>query len=231
MNISQPQDANQNTPVLEFKNVNFSWPDGNGLNDVSFAVPAGQFVLISGPSGAGKSTLLRLAVRLEEASHGTILLRGTSIDTFYPPELHSKIGFVQQTPIILPGSVRANLLMPFTLQIRKNSVLPDDKNLMEWMEKLALDRVSLDTQADSLSVGQRQRICLIRTVLTKPDVICFDEPTSSLDHESRVRVEDVAEDLAGQGIAILMVNHTSYHPKCPHMHITVADGKVMEKLR
>lgn len=226
MNIPQSQDANRSTPVLEFKNVNFSWPDGHGLNDVSFAVFSGQFVLISGPSGAGKSTLLRLAVRLEEASHGTILFRNTSIDTFYPPELRSKIGFVQQTPVIIPGSVRDNLLMPFTLQVRKKSVLPEDKILMEWMEKLALDRVSLNADAGSLSVGQRQRICLIRTILTKPDVICFDEPTSSLDHESRVRVEGIAEDLAGQSVAILMVNHTSYHPVCPHMHITVEEGKV-----
>ncbi|MBI9111933.1 ABC transporter ATP-binding protein [Maridesulfovibrio ferrireducens] len=226
MNIPQPDEVEQGVPVLEFKNVNFSWPDGLELNDISFAVPAGQFVLISGPSGAGKSTLLRLAVRLEEVQQGAILLRGTSIDTFYPPELRTRIGFVQQTPIVLPGSVRDNLLMPFTLQIRKKSITPDDKFLMVWMEKLALEGVSLDAEASSLSVGQRQRICLIRSVLSKPDAICFDEPTSSLDRESRERVEEVAEDLAKQEIAILMVSHTSYHPTCPHMHITVADGKV-----
>ncbi len=56
--------------------------------------------------------------------------------------------------------------------------------------------------------------------------ICFDEPTSALDRESRERVEQIAEELAAEGISVLMVNHTSYHPSCPHMHLTVADGKV-----
>ncbi len=214
------------TPILEFKNVNFSWPGGHGLSDVSFAVPAGQFVLISGPSGAGKSTLLRLAVRLEEVAQGEILLRGSPIDTFNPPELRTRVGFVQQTPVILAGTVRENLLMPFTLQVRKGIPVPDDNVLLEWLEKLALENVALDADALTLSVGQKQRLCLIRSVLPKPDAICFDEPTSSLDRESRECVERVAEDLAGQGIAILMVSHTSYHPACPHMHVTVADGKV-----
>ncbi|OEU67337.1 MAG: ABC transporter ATP-binding protein [Desulfovibrio sp. S3730MH75] len=214
------------TSILEFKNVNFNWPGGHGLSDVSFAVPAGQFVLISGPSGAGKSTLLRLAVRLEEVAQGAVLLRGTSIDTFNPPELRTRIGFVQQTPIILAGTVRENLLMPFTLQVRKGTPVPDDGVLSDWLEKLALGHVALDTDALTLSVGQKQRLCLIRSVLPKPDAICFDEPTSSLDRESRERVEQVVEDLAAQGIAILMVSHTSYHPACPYMHVIVADGKV-----
>ncbi|WP_203544743.1 ATP-binding cassette domain-containing protein [Desulfovibrio sp. JC010] len=214
------------TPVLEFRNVSFNWPGGKGLSDVSFAVPAGQFVLISGPSGAGKSTLLRLAVRLEEAGQGEILLKGDSVQSMYPPELRSRIGFVQQTPTVLPGSVRENLLMPFTLDIRKGLAAPSDDVLSQWLERLALSDVSLESKAADLSVGQRQRLCLIRSVLPKPAVICFDEPTSALDRESRVLVEEVAEELAAEGVSVLMVNHTSYHPSCPHMHLTVSEGWV-----
>lgn len=226
MNIPQLNRTGNETPVLEFKNVSFRWPDGNGLQDVSFAVPQGQFVLISGTSGSGKSTLLRLVVRLEEIQQGEILLHGTSTTELYPPVLRTRIGFVQQTPIILPGTVRSNLLMPFTLNSRKGCTPPDDSELMMWMERLALGDISLEAEATTLSVGQKQRLSLIRSVLPKPDVICFDEPTSSLDRESRERVEAVAEELAKNGISILMVNHTSYHPTCPHMHITVSNGTV-----
>ena len=226
MNIPQENSNDQSTPVLEFKNVSFNWPDGTGLKNVSFAVPKGQFVLISGPSGAGKSTLLRLAVRLEEIQHGEILLHGSSITTLYPPVLRTRIGFVQQTPIVLPGTVRSNLLMPFTLTSRKDCTQPKDSELLYWMDRLSLGHISLETEATNLSVGQKQRLCLIRSVLPKPDVICFDEPTSSLDRESREQVEQAAEELAGNGISILMVNHTSYHPTCPHMHITVSNGTV-----
>lgn len=226
MNILQTNGFDQKIPVLEFRNVDFNWPGGKGLKNVSFAVSIGQFVLISGASGAGKSTLLRLAVRLEEINQGEILLQGEPLDSIYPPLMRTRIGFVQQTPTILPGSVRANLLMPFSLQIRKGVKTPDDSVLRNWLDRLALKDVGLDDDADELSVGQRQRLSLIRSVLPRPAVICFDEPTSALDRESRELVEDVAEELAAEGIAILMVNHTSYHPQCPHMHLTVVDGKV-----
>nr|WP_239060926.1 ATP-binding cassette domain-containing protein [Desulfovibrio sp. JC022] len=220
------EESSGEIPVLEFKNVSFNWPGGKGLRDVSFAVPAGQFVLISGPSGAGKSTLLRLAVRLEEVGQGEIFLSGEPVQSYFPPELRTRIGFVQQTPTVLPGTVRDNLLMPFTLDVRKGSSVPSDDDLAYWLERLALGDVALDSEASDLSVGQRQRLCLIRSVLPKPIAICFDEPTSALDRESRERVERVAEELAAEGITVLMVNHTSYHPSCPHMHLTVSEGKV-----
>ncbi|TIH19222.1 ATP-binding cassette domain-containing protein [Marinifilum sp. JC120] len=226
MNIPLKEDSAGEIPVLEFKDVSFIWPGGKGLRDVSFAVPAGQFVLISGPSGAGKSTLLRLAVRLEEAGQGDILLKGESIQSIYPPELRTKIGFVQQTPTVLPGTVRDNLLMPFTFNVRKDVDVPSDEELQRWLERVGLGEVLFDSEASDLSVGQCQRLCLVRSVLPRPVAICFDEPTSALDRESRERVERIAEELAAEGITVLMVNHTSYHPSCPHMHLTVSDGRV-----
>ena len=226
MNISQTDDLGRDTPVLEFRNVNFHWPGGKGLADISFAVDAGRFVLISGPSGAGKSTLLRLAVSLEEIESGQILLEGEPVESIFPPLMRTRIGFVQQTPTVLPGTVRDNLLMPFRLNVRKDVLPPQDNVLQEWLDRLALGDVLLGDEAADLSVGQKQRLCLIRSVLPRPLVMCFDEPTSALDRESRERVEAVAEELSADGIAVLMVNHTGYHPSCPHMHLCVADGRV-----
>ncbi|WP_027362058.1 ATP-binding cassette domain-containing protein [Halodesulfovibrio aestuarii] len=223
---TQTRTHNNRTPVLEFKNVSFTWPGGIGLHNVSFSIPEGQFVLISGSSGSGKSTLLRLIVRLEEACKGEILLHGTPITTFYPPRLRTHIGFVQQQPILIPGSVRQNLLFPFALHSRKNCTQPEEKILIHWLQRLALGNISLETPAETLSMGQQQRVCFIRAVLTNPDIICFDEPTSSLDRESRECVEYAAEELVQQGTSVVMVNHTSYHPTCPHMHLSVADGTV-----
>lgn len=217
---------NISTPVLKFTNVNFSWPGGAGLRNISFEIPKGQFVLISGPSGSGKSTLLRLVIRMEEISSGTIYLSGTPISSFYPPELRTHIGFVQQQPTLISGTVKANLLFPFTLQSRKNCIQPKNNVLRQWLNKLALDTISLDAPAQVLSIGQQQRLCFIRAVLTKPELICLDEPTSALDMESRECVEHAAEELIKQGTSILMVNHTSYHPTCPHMHLSVENGTV-----
>lgn len=224
--MSSADDSVGGNPALEFRNVSFSWAGGRGLCNVSFSVPGGQFVLISGPSGAGKSTLLRLAVRLEEAEQGQILLDGEPLDSIYPPLLRSRISYVQQTPVLLPGTVRDNLLMPFSLRVRKDADVPADSLLQEWMERLDLGDVGLASGADELSVGQRQRVCLIRSILTRPEVICFDEPTSALDQASREKVEHAAEQLAADGVAVLMVNHTGYRPGCPHLYLEVSNGKV-----
>lgn len=224
LSSSEIHNGNNKTPVLEFANVSFTWPDGSGLHNVSFVIPKGQLVLISGASGSGKSTLLRLIVRLEDVQQGQILLYGTPISSFYPPELRTHIGFVQQQPTLISGSVRQNLLFPFNLHSRKNSKQPNDEELLQWLNQLALRNVSLDASAETLSVGQQQRLCFIRAVLTNPDVICLDEPTSALDRESRECVEQAAEELTRRGTTVIMVNHTSYHPSCPHMHISIADG-------
>ncbi|WP_320170803.1 ATP-binding cassette domain-containing protein [Maridesulfovibrio sp.] len=213
-------------PVLEFREVGFHWPGGKGFDNVSFAVPAGGFALITGPSGAGKSTLLRLAVRLEEACTGSILLEGTQLKSIYPPLMRSRIGLVQQTPTLLPGTIRENLLMPFNLRIRKGKPKPDDPEMTEWLERLGLGEIGLQTNVAGLSVGQRQRLCLIRSALTHPAVLCFDEPTSALDSKSRELVEKTAEHLSEEGIAVLMVNHTNYRPACEHMLLTVDNGRV-----
>lgn len=223
---SQIQKHPTATPVLAFNDVSFVWPGGIGLHHVSFNVPKGQFVLISGASGTGKSTLLRLIVRLEDPSQGQILLHGKPITTFFPPTLRSHIGFVQQQPVLIPGSVRENLLFPFKLHSRKHCTQPEEKVLLHWLTKLTLEQVSLDAPAHTLSVGQQQRLCFIRAVLTTPDIICLDEPTSSLDRESREHVETAAEELVHQGTSVIMVNHTSYHPTCRHMHLHIENDTV-----
>ncbi|WP_432735293.1 ABC transporter ATP-binding protein [Maridesulfovibrio sp. FT414] len=226
MNVVNVDVSTGTLPVLEFRDVNFNWPGGRGLRDVSFSVFPGRFVLITGLSGAGKSTLLRLIVRLEEIDSGQILFEGESLGSFYPPLLRTRIGFVQQTPTVLPGSVRDNLLLPFRFQVRKENDIPEDGVLLGWMDRLGLDGFGLDSAAGDLSVGQKQRLCLIRSVLPRPAVLCFDEPTSALDPGSRARVEEVAEELVSEGITVLMVSHTGYRPGCPHMCISVADGRV-----
>jgi putative ABC transport system ATP-binding protein len=223
---SQVQEHTASTPVLVFDDVSFAWPGGVGLQHVSFNVPKGQFVLISGASGTGKSTLLRLIVRLEDPYQGRILLHGKPITTFFPPTLRSHIGFLQQQPVLISGSIRENLLFPFTLHSRKHCAQPKEQELQQWLTKLGLEGISLDAPANTLSVGQQQRICFIRAVLTSPDVICLDAPTSSLDRESRERVEAAAEELIHQGTSVIMVNHTSYHPTCQHMHLHIENGAV-----
>jgi len=210
--------------ILEFDNVSYVWPDGQGLRDVQLTVPTGAFVRIVGPSGSGKSTLLRLASRLEEPGSGTICFAGMPLGDYAPPLLRRRIGYIQQTPVVVEGSVRQNLRLPFGFVANKEQTLPVDDELREWLNRLVLAGVDLDKKAQSLSVGQRQRLCIIRSLLLRPDLLLMDEPTSALDRESREIVEEMTETLNREGMTILMVTHLDYAPAMDHITVTVRDG-------
>jgi len=200
-----------------------------GLAHVNLAVHPGDFVMLTGPSGAGKSTLLRLAVRLEEADAGQVRCGGRPVADIPPAELRRTLGFVQQTPTVGAGTVRDNLLLPFTFAANKGLTPPDDAELAGWLARFRLAGVGLDATASALSVGQRQRVCIIRTMLLRPAALLMDEPTSALDPESSAVVEALTEELNEDGVTVLMVTHGAYRPvRRPWRDVRVQDGGVRE---
>ena len=123
------------------------------------------------------------------------------------------IGYVQQTPAMAGGNVRANLTMSFTFKAARKGQPPDDDRLSELLDDFLLQDVDLDDDAETLSVGQKQRITLIRTLLSEPRFLLCDEPTSALDPESRSVVESWLERLAlEQNIGIVQVTHLDFIP-------------------
>jgi len=200
-----------------------------GLAHVNLAVRPGDFVMLTGPSGAGKSTLLRLAVRLEEADAGVVRCGGRPVAEIPPAELRRTLGFVQQTPTVGAGTVRDNLLLPFSFAANKGLTPPDDAELGGWLARFRLAGVGLDATAAALSVGQRQRVCIIRTMLLRPAALLMDEPTSALDPESSAVVEALTEELNEDGVTVLMVTHGAYRPaRRPWRDVRVQDGGVRE---
>ncbi|MGE4297761.1 MAG: ATP-binding cassette domain-containing protein [Desulfovibrionaceae bacterium] len=200
--------------ALAFVSVDFAYPDGRQVfGGVSFEVPQGGFVLVSGPSGAGKSTLLRLMNRLEEPTAGRILYRDKPLDAYAPQVLRREVGYVQQTPTVLDATVRDNLLLPFGFRVNAGLPRPDDAALRGGLDEFLLDGVRLDDNARTLSVGQRQRLCCLRTMLLAPRVLLMDEPTSALDAASRREVEDAAETACLAGVAVVLISHADYAPR------------------
>lgn len=212
--------------IIDFDTVSYTWPGGKGLQDVRLAVSGGDFVLVSGPSGSGKSTLLRLAARLEEPDSGTVRFAGVPLADLDPPKLRRRIGYIQQTPVVMEGSVRENLLLPYSFAVNREEVPPSDTVLQDWLNRVALARVGLDDVAAALSVGQKQRLCIIRSLLLRPELLLMDEPTSALDRESRHIVEQLTEELNREGMTIILVSHSDYRPQVAHVCVTVKDGRV-----
>lgn len=177
------------------------------LDDANCTLPAGSFTAVTGPSGAGKSTFLRLLCRLEEPQAGTISFESTPISELSPDELRRRVVYIQQTPTVIAGTVRENLLLPFTFAANRGAEKPEDETLRARLNDFLLQGVTLDQSAHGLSVGQRQRLCLIRALLLRPKALLFDEPTSALDPESADIVVKAALALHRSGTTVVYVAH------------------------
>jgi putative ABC transport system ATP-binding protein len=173
------------------------------VTSVSFTVASASRLVVIGRSGSGKSTLLRLLNRFDEPLSGEVSFRGAALRSYDPLALRRRIALVMQTPIVFAGTVRENL------QVRpKHAPLPDESALEAILGEVGLDAGMLARAADTLSVGEKQRLCLARALLPKPDVLLLDEPTSALDPKSLAVVADLILSLQGRRhIAVVAATH------------------------
>ena len=194
---------------IELRNVSLEY-DGKPplFQGVNLVVEEGEFIVVQGASGVGKSSLLRLMNRLQETTTGEILIDGQPIAKHEVTSLRRKIGYVQQTPTMIPGSVEDNLDFPFQFRSAGTHKPFGAAEKQKWVESFLIESVKLNDDATKLSVGQKQRIALIRAVLVNPEILLCDEPTSALDQQSKEIVEHSLERLnIEHGISIILVTH------------------------
>ena len=201
--------------ILETEALGFSYAYASRpvFNELDLVVREGEFVLVTGVSGSGKSTLLRLFCRLEAYNSGRILFKGKAIETYCPSELRRFIIYVPQIPSMIEGSVEENLVFAFSFRANSDLEKPSEKQLSEMLEAFYLSDVSLRYQAKKLSVGQQQRLALMRALLLEPEILLLDEPTSALDAESSAMVFSIIEELnASRAKTVVMVTHGTFVP-------------------
>ena len=155
--------------------------------------------MVAGASGAGKSTLLRLCNRLEVPTSGTVSYRGHDLQDVDPLDLRRRVGMVFQRAVLFAGTVRDNL------EVATPGL--DEAGYAEALERVSLDGSFLERQAATLSGGEAQRMCLARTLLTGPETLLLDEPTSALNAEPKLAFERLTQELAEQGVTVLWVTH------------------------
>lgn len=205
--LSTPVEAKPENPIhldeitkLTFDNVSFKHltANRNALNDIRFEVNTGETIAFVGPSGSGKTTLVKLLVGLYQPLEGSIFYNdvpGKAIDL---DELRERVGFVTQDTQLFSGSIRENLLF----------VRPDatDEECMDALQRAACQTLlsrapqGLDTVIGEggvkVSGGEKQRLSIARALLRKPDLLVFDEATSSLDSITEEEITETIRDVS-----------------------------------
>lgn len=173
------------TPVVIVENVNKSFGDNHVLRDFSMKVEAGENLVILGKSGSGKSVLIKCIIKLIETDSGCITVLGKDIDTLDEDELNrlrADIGFLFQSNALYDSmTVKENLLFPLRRHWSKEDrEKMADSAILEALEDVGLAH-TINMMPAELSGGMRKRIALARTLILRPKVILYDEPTTGLD--------------------------------------------------
>ncbi|RJE21652.1 ABC multidrug transporter [Aspergillus sclerotialis] len=202
-------------------------PDGNGpdtLRNISLSIPAGSKVGIYGRTGSGKSTLISTLFRMTNITTGSITIDGVDISTISPETVRSRFIGLAQQPYLIPGlTVRENLL----------SSAADDSliNILETvhLHDLITSHGGLDKvlDIDALSIGQRQLFACARALLRPGLIIVLDEPTSSLDAETRELIHDVVMERFRDRTVVMVLHHVQMF-RGFDLVVGLRDGEVVE---
>ena len=219
---------------IVFSNVRFDRGDRNILRDINLKIPQHQTIGVVGESGAGKTTFFHLLTGLLEPSDGSITVAGQDYHSLQRRSLRRLIGYVPQDPVIINDTIANNICLyacdPGNPECREKIISAAAAANCETFLESTPD--GLDTMVGDrgmrLSGGQRQRIAIARELFKDPELLIFDEATSSLDSQSEAYVQDSIDQLHGKRTIVIIAHRLSTMRHCDWLYV-FADGSVIEQ--
>jgi arginine/lysine/histidine/glutamine transport system ATP-binding protein len=225
---------NNTIPAIIFDNIEKNFGSLKVLQGITGEINRGEVVAVIGSSGCGKSTLLRCFNRLETIDRGRLIINGINlskptVNYSQLRQLRTQVGMVFQQFNLFP---HLSVLENMTLAPRK--VLGKTPKESAQLARLYLEKVGLHDKAsaypEQLSGGQKQRVAIARSLCMNPQIMLFDEPTSALDPELVGEVLQVMQQLAAEGMTMVVVTHEMQFAKeVAHQVIFLDKGIVTEK--
>ena len=216
---------------ISISNMNLYYGDFHALKDVNLEIEPNKITAFIGPSGCGKSTFLRSLNLLEIPTAGHVLFEGTdltdpSVDINHVRE---KIGMVFQQFNLFPNMTILENIMLAPVKLGKMTKEEANTRAMELLKRIGLaDKAG--AYPAQLSGGQKQRIAIVRSLAMDPDIILFDEPTSALDPEMVGEVLAVMQELAEDGMTMVVVTHEmGFAREVANRVMFINDGVIQEE--
>ena len=209
----QPQELSGPIRSLEFQDVSFRYGEGgsNALSDISFSVSAGQTLAIIGSTGAGKTTLLNLIPRYYDPTEGAVLVNGCDIRSLKQAELRERIGLVPQKGFLFGDSILGNLRRgkADATEEEANHAL-DVAQARDFVEEKEYGLYTYITPGGTnVSGGQKQRLCIARAIIRKPDIYLFDDSFSALDFKTDATLRRALKDETRNAIVVIVAQRIS----------------------
>lgn len=194
--------------ILQINHLSKTFGSHSVLRDIDFTVQKGDVVSIIGASGSGKSTLLRCINLLETPTSGEVLYHGENVagHAVRAPQYRSHVGMVFQSFNLFHNMTVLDNCMVGQIKVLKKKKEAARADAMKYLEKVGMAPY-IHARPRQLSGGQKQRVAIARALAMNPEILLFDEPTSALDPEMVGEVLNVMQDLAREGMTMLVVTH------------------------
>ena len=214
--------------ILEIRHLSKAFGSHQVLRDIDFTVQKGDVISVIGASGSGKSTLLRCINLLETPSSGQILYHGADVAGrgVNAPEYRSHVGMVFQSFNLFNNMTVLENCMVGQIKVLKKDKETARKRAMEYLEKVGMAPY-IQAKPRQISGGQKQRVAIARALAMEPEVLLFDEPTSALDPEMVGEVLSVMQDLAQEGMTMLVVTHEMAFARDVSSHVVYMNQGVI----
>ncbi len=229
----------ETNPRIEVAGVQKRFGTVEALSDVSLTLNEGEVLGLVGDNGAGKSTLIKTLVGIHQPDAGEIRFDGEPVTIDGPKHARSMgVGTVYQDLALVDAlSVAENLFLGRKPVRKLGGVVPviDEETMTERAERILRDRLDIkldpDTPVEYLSGGERQAIAIGRALVTDPDIVLLDEPTSALSKAAVERVEQLVEQLKESGHSVIIIDHNLEEVRSMTDRITVLfQGRTVDTL-